>query len=140
MAADMLRLCTITDQARQLLHKLIQSESHRRALIYQKRYLEMVIGQRDSGAMTSSRRPVSGRRRFRVAVVAVCFILRLSSHARDYWHCPHRTRSRVYVTVQCPSVCLSHSPAALRFYAGLLLGARRERNIDRLLPGDQPPE
>jgi len=78
MAADMLRLCTITDQARQLLHKLIQSESHRRALIYQKRYLEMVIGQRDSGAMTSSRRPVSGRRRFRVAVVAVCFILRLS--------------------------------------------------------------
>ena len=64
-------------QARQLLHKLIQSEAHRRALIYQKRYLEMVIGQRDN-TMTSSSRPVSGRRRFRVAVVVVCFIFRLT--------------------------------------------------------------
>jgi len=25
-----------------------------------------------------------------------------------YWHCPHSMRSRIYETVQCPSVCLSH--------------------------------
>lgn len=64
-------------QARQILHKLIQSESHRRALVYQKRYLEMVIGQGDN-TMTSSSRPVSGLRRFRVAVVVVCFVFRLA--------------------------------------------------------------
>ena len=28
------------------------------------------------------------------------------------WHCPHSMWSRVYVTVRCLSVCLSHSPAA----------------------------
>ena len=28
-----------------------------------------------------------------------------------YWHCPHSPRSSVYGTVQCPSVCLFHSPA-----------------------------
>ena len=33
-----------------------------------------------------------------------------SSH---YWHCPHCMLSRVYETVQCPSVCLSqHGPTA----------------------------
>jgi len=71
-------LRAIIVEARQLLHKLVQSESHRRALIYQKRYLEMLIhfiSQGDS-ALTSSSRPVSGLRRFRVAVVAICFILR----------------------------------------------------------------
>jgi len=24
-----------------------------------------------------------------------------------YWHRPHSTQSRVYVTIRCPSVCLS---------------------------------
>jgi len=64
-----------------MLHKLIQSESHRRALIYQKRYLEMVIGygggcHGDRSTMTSSSRRISGRRRFRVAAAAVCFVFR----------------------------------------------------------------
>ena len=36
----------------------------------------------------------------------------------DYWHCPHRTRSRVYKTVRRPSVCLSqHSAVARPTYA-----------------------
>jgi len=47
--------------------------------------------------------------------------------------CPHSMRSRVYVSVRCPSVCLSHSskPTA----ACLLLWARRAGDIDRLLHG-----
>ena len=48
-------------------------------------------------------------------------------------------RSQVYVTVRCPSVCpsvcLSHSPAAAACGKGLLLCARRLEDIDRLLHG-----
>ena len=48
-------------------------------------------------------------------------------------HCPHSMRSRVYVSVRCPSVCLSHSSKPTT--ACLLLWARRAGDIDRLLHG-----
>ena len=49
----------------------------------------------------------------------------------SYWHCPHSMRSRVYVTVGCPSVRLSVCPSVFsiirpqqRRATGLLLSAR----------------
>ena len=56
----------------------------------------------------------------RLAVANVSFLL--------YWHCLQSMRSRVYVTVRCPSVCLSVKLTA----EGLLLWARRVGDIDRL--------
>ena len=55
-----------------------------------------------------------------------------------FWHCPHTIRSRVYVTVRCPSVCLSqHDAAAVNplLHGGLLLWTRwaGDRPIGRLL-------
>ena len=48
-----------------------------------------------------------------------------------YWHCPHRVQSRDYVTVQCPSVCLSiclsHLPTAAGFSVFAAVGLARRK-------------
>ena len=51
-----------------------------------------------------------------------------------FWQCPHSMRSRVYVMVRCPSVCLSHLPvaAACSGFAAVVLQAG---DIDQLLNG-----
>ena len=51
-----------------------------------------------------------------------------------FWQCPHSMRSRVYVMVRCPSVCLSHLPvaAACSGFAAVVLQAG---DIDPLLNG-----
>jgi len=49
------------------------------------------------------------------------------------WHCPHNMQSRLYEIIQCPSVCpsicLSHSPAAAACggFAAVGLAGRRNR-------------
>ena len=47
------------------------------------------------------------------------------------WHCARSMRSRVYVAVRCPSVRLSHSPAATAFcgFAAAGPAGRRYRSI-----------
>jgi len=64
------------------------------------------------------------------------FLLTRVVHA--YWHCPHSMQSRIYVTVRCPSVCLSVCMFACpidrsqpRRAASLLLGTKRAGDIDR---------
>ena len=47
-----------------------------------------------------------------------------------YWHCPRGMRSRVYVTIGCPSVW-SIVQQPLRRAAGLLPSAPRTEHIDR---------
>ena len=44
-----------------------------------------------------------------------------------YWHCPRGMRSRVYVTIGCPSVCLVHRSTA----AAACGGFAAERPADR---------
>ena len=58
---------------------------------------------------------------------------------QDYWHCPHSMRSRIYETVRCPSVCLSHSPAAAACGKSAAVGpaGRRYRSI-AVRPAPQP--
>jgi len=46
-----------------------------------------------------------------------------------YWHYPHSMRRKVYKTVQCPSVRLSHSPA------GVACGGFAAANIDAIQHG-----
>ena len=54
---------------------------------------------------------------------------------KHYWHCPHSMQNRVYVAVRCPSVCpsvcLSHSPAATACggFAVVSLVGRKYRSI-----------
>jgi len=66
-----------------------------------------------------------------------CFVSVQLYHA-DIWPCPHSMRSKLYITVRCPSVCLSVRlcPVDLqqpRRPAGLLLSARLVGDINRRL-------
>jgi len=46
----------------------------------------------------------------------------------DFWHCPHSMRSRIYVTVGCPSgVCLSHHSTAAAACGGFAAESRAGR-------------
>ena len=46
----------------------------------------------------------------------------------DFWHCPHSMRSRIYVTVGCPSgICLSHHSTAEAACGGFAAESRAGR-------------
>jgi len=84
-------------------------------------------------------------------LLAVCWpgaqsakLLSVLVAACSFWHCPYSMRSRVYVTVGCPSVHLSVSVTSFDrssgvHDAGLQLSAVRADYIDRQrrAPGSQ---
>jgi hypothetical protein len=76
--------CLMLQQVRRLCERLVQCESHRRSLVFQKRYLQMLISSCGEHAVWSGItkynpagcQPRRQSSRFRVAVYTFCFIHR----------------------------------------------------------------
>jgi len=67
---------------------------------------------------------------FSYRIITMIYII-TCTNLLNFRHRPHNMRSRVYVTVGCPSVCLSHYSTAAATCSGFAAERPRAGDIDR---------